>query len=177
MNGKDTRIQTILLLISTLFFFSSYHLQLTALPLYVVTLGGSERMVGLLVGLFPLSAVIFRIYFGKFVDTCGRRPVLLVSIMTSITGPLLYLPNLGVGYLVLVRVYHSLSLAAFMTSCHTLLADYSTPKNRGKIFGSFSVFSGLPMPYGPTFGLYIVNKFGYQVLFLTCALVTHISHP
>lgn len=167
----------ILLLLNTALFFTANQMMVTVLPLYVIFLGGNEQVVGLLVGLFFVSAVVFRGFFAKLSDRYGRKWLLNVAIFTSVTGPLLYLFNLGFWYLCLVRIYHGASLAAFMIASQTLLAELSTEENRGRLFGLYGIATGLAMAAAPSFGQYLAVKFGYVVFFSVTALCALLMVP
>ena len=60
-------------------FFSSAHLLITPLPLYVQELGGGATQVGLAQTTFAISALAIRPYMGRLIDTRGRKPALLVG--------------------------------------------------------------------------------------------------
>ena len=174
---KATTRDIILLLLNTALFFTANQMMVAVLPLYIVFSGGSEQIVGLLVGLFSVSAVVFRGYFAKLSDSYGRKWLLNVAIFTSVTGPLLYLVNLGFWYLCLVRIYHGASLAAFMIASQTLLADLSTEENRGRLFGLYGIATGLAMAAAPSFGQYVAVNFGYTIFFSVTALCALLMVP
>lgn len=166
-----------LLFLNTAIFFALYHAMLTVFPLFVVARGGTEQSVGFLVGLFSLSAVVSRVYLAKLADGRGRKWLLSVAIFTTITGPLLYLPDLGFWYLSLVRIYHAASLAAFMTASYTLLADLSDGKNRGRLFGLYGVVSGMAMAGAPSLGYAVIYRFGYNAFFAGLGLLGLLMIP
>lgn len=157
-------------LASTFAYFTSFHLLLTAFPLYVVTLDGSEQIVGVLVGLFAFGAVMFRLYFGTAADLRGRKGVLAISIAASTVGPLLYIIPLGLVYLGFARILHAVGAAAFIVASQTLLADFASERSRGKAFGLYAAASGIPMTFAPYLGQRIAELWGYPWLFGTAAI-------
>lgn len=169
--NRQVGVDIFLLLMSAFLFFGTSNLLLAAYPLYIDKLGGDERVVGFLGGLFALGAVFLRPYFGRLADQKGRKLVLLISTFTAATGPLLYIPNFGFAFMALARVYHSISLAAFITASQTILADLSTPENRGTMFGLYGVTAGVAMAFAPALGLKIAGSMGYADLFLITAAV------
>ncbi len=160
------------LLASSFLFFGTYNLLLPTFPLYVKKLGGNETLVGLLGGLFALTAVFLRPYLSKMTDRRGRKVVLLIAGFTGMTGPLLYLFNFGFWFLALARIYHAISLAAYITASQTLLADLSKPENRGIIIGIYGIAGGTAMAIAPALGLKIAAELGYGPLFIISALVS-----
>ncbi len=166
-----------LLFWNTSLFFAAYNGMLPVFPPYIVFRGGTEQAVGLLVGLFSLSAVILRVYFAKLADHRGRKWLLGVAIFTCSTGPILYVFDFGLWYLALVRIYHAASLAAFMTASYTLLADFSTEENRGRLFGLYGVVSGLAMAIAPALGQFVAVNFGYTAFFVATGLLGLVMIP
>lgn len=166
-----------LLFWNTTLFFAAYNGMLPVFPPYIVFRGGTEQAVGLLVGLFSLSAVILRVYFAKLADHKGRKWLMGVAIFTCSTGPILYIFDFGLWYLALVRIYHAASLAAFMTASYTLLADFSTEENRGRLFGLYGVVSGVAMAIAPALGQFVAVNFGYTAFFVATGLVGLVMIP
>lgn len=66
-----------ILLASTCLFFFSFYLLLPTLPEYTVLIGGDYTDVGIVIGAFTLSSVLFRPIAGKFTDRYGRKPLLI----------------------------------------------------------------------------------------------------
>ncbi|MDQ0897507.1 MFS transporter [Paenibacillus sp. V4I7] len=66
-----------LMTIGMLFLFTSFYLLVPTLPLFIKQLGGSESQIGLAMGMFTLSAVIFRPIVGGLLDRYGRRPFIV----------------------------------------------------------------------------------------------------
>lgn len=169
--NRPVGVDIFLLMMSSFLFFATSNLLLVAYPLYIKKLGGDERVVGVLGGLFALGAVFLRPYFSRLADRKGRKLVLLISTFTAATGPLLYIPNLGFTYMAFARVYHSISLAAFITASQTILASLSTPENRGTMFGLYGVASGVAMAFAPALGQRLSDSMGHTQLFLVTSVV------
>lgn len=161
----------LLLLVGSFLFFGTQSLLLPTFPLYIATMGGDERVVGLLAGLFALAAVCQRPFFSRLADRKGRKIVLLIAAFTATTGPLLYPFCSNFLCVAMARVYHASSLAAFITASQTMLADFSQPGSRGKMFGYYGVASGSAMAIAPAAGVKIAGDVGYQRLFLVSALL------
>lgn len=169
-HSNGTRVRDIvLLLLSTFIVFGTFNMLLTPFPLYVVDLGGDENVVGILGGLFALGAVAMRPLFARLADRKGRKLVLMIAAFVTMTAPLLYIPRLGFGFLAVARLYHSISLAAFILASQTMLADLSTPKNRGMLFGIYGLATVASLAVTPAWGLSIVERMGYGRLFLITA--------
>ena len=79
----------IMLVLATSFLYSVSTVLITpTFPLFVAQRGGEERLVGLLAGLYALTAVFMRPLLGKVMNRKGRKFVLFVSLFASVTVPL-----------------------------------------------------------------------------------------
>ncbi len=67
----------LLLLCSVHFHFASFFMLVSALPLYVK--GAKEWEVGLVVGALGVSAILLRPFTGRWVDSIGRRPLMVLG--------------------------------------------------------------------------------------------------
>jgi MFS family permease len=59
------------------FLFTAFYMLFPTLPLFIKQMGGNETQVGLAMGAFMLTAVIFRPFVGGLLDRFGRRPFIL----------------------------------------------------------------------------------------------------
>jgi len=160
-----------LILINTALFFAGYNAMVAVFPLYVVYRGGGEGVVGLLVGLFSLSAVVLRFFLTKAAERRGQKWLLAAAVLSAGTAPLLYLLDLGLWYLAAVRIYHAVSLAAFITASQTVLAASAPPEKRGRLFGLYGVVTGLAMAGAPSLGQWVSAKWGYAAFFVGTGLL------
>lgn len=53
---------------------------ITVLPLFTLTIGGNNTIAGLLSTFLTMSALVFRPFFGKMLDSTGRRIVLVIGL-------------------------------------------------------------------------------------------------
>ncbi len=158
--------------LATLLFFSGFNLLMPTFPVYIASLGGSERIIGLLGGLITFAAVLQRPFLAKWSDRIGRRKLLLWSGFFAVTGPLLYLLHDAFWYLFLVRAYHALSLGGYIVASQTLLIDLAPVDKRGTVMGWYGVMGGLSMAIFPAIGFAMIERFGYGWLFTVAALLS-----
>jgi MFS family permease len=71
----------ILMTIGNLFLFVAFYMLYPTLPPFIKQMGGSESQVGLAMGAFALSAVLFRPLVGGLLDRFGRRPFIIWGIL------------------------------------------------------------------------------------------------
>lgn len=89
---------------------------LPTLPLYAQTLGGKETLAGTIVGLFTLSAVLVRPWFGNMLDRKGRKLILIIGVGIFFVSALAYNIAFSIITLLALRVIHGIGWGASTTA-------------------------------------------------------------
>lgn len=164
-----------LVMASTFLFFFSLHLLITPLPLYIKEVGGKPSQIGLVMGMFALTAVLSRPLVGRLVDTWGRKPMMMIGSAIFILGPLFYTLARSVSLLFLARMFHGMGIAAFTTAYPTLVADLVPPPRRGEALGLAGVASSLSIILAPPLGGTLLPRLDFSLLFFVSAVVAALS--
>src|SRR5690625_3810518 len=83
INEENPKIFTkdfILIWFANFFIFLGFQMTLPTIPIFINKLGGSEQVIGIIVGIFTFSALIFRPYAGKALETKGRGIVYMLGL-------------------------------------------------------------------------------------------------
>ena len=150
----------ILTSLSTFTIFTSFYFLLVTLPEYITQLGGSESEVGLIIGVFTISAVLLRPFIGREVDRRGRKIILLAGTAVFLISMLLYSYTTSVLSLLLLRVLHGIGWGAATTAASTLIADIAPPSRRGEAMGVFGISSNVAMAIGPILSFVLLYSSG-----------------
>lgn len=140
------------------------------LPQYARTFGVNITMVGLLITIFGVARLIVDIPAGKLTDGLGRRLVSIVGLLILAAG------SLGCGlashYWVLLgfRFIQGIGSAMYTTAATVMLADISTPANRGRVMSFYQGSLLLGAGLGPTVGGFTAEHFGLAAPFFVFAL-------
>ncbi len=164
-----------LVLVITFLYHTMNQMFVPTLPLYITELGGSEVVVGAIVGLLSLGAIVAKVYFGKMATRHSNLLVLRIGLVIATVVLLLYQPFLGFGFLAVVRLAQSVGLAGFITGAQGLLFDNTKTTNRGFFFGIFAAMIGLGMMVGPLLGSFLAENFNFSILFLGTTLVVGLA--
>jgi MFS family permease len=159
----------VFLMLGGVLFWACMASLLPTLPTYIQQGGATSHEVGIVMGSFAIGLLLFRPLVGKLVDRRGRKLVLLLGVMVAAIAPLCYGVFSNQLWLIAVRMFHGLSIAAFTTSYSALVADLAPPANRGEVIGYMSLVNPIGMAIGPALGGYVQPQFGYQVLFWLCS--------
>ncbi|MEH1904250.1 MAG: MFS transporter [Nostoc sp.] len=159
----------LILFTAGLLFWSSISSLLPTLPLYIDDVGASKQEIGLVMGSFAIGLLLSRPMLGRLADERGRKIVLLIGTIVAAIAPFGYLATKSLWLLILVRIFHGISVAAFTTGYSALIADLAPSETRGEIIGYMTLATPLGLAIGPALGGYLEATSGYGILFLFCA--------
>src|SRR5690625_2429522 len=66
--------------LANFFIFLGFQMTLPTIPIFVNELGGSDQLIGIIVGIFTFSALLFRPYAGHALENKGRGIVYLFGL-------------------------------------------------------------------------------------------------
>ncbi len=112
-----------------LFVFLSFQMIFPTLPLYVKSLGGSDAVIGLVMGIFTAATLIARPTAGILLDRIGKKKVLLCGLGVFTVMVYLYGMVGSIALIILVRLGHGLGWGLAGTSTATIAAEI-IPKSR-----------------------------------------------
>ncbi len=148
--------------------FLAFQMVMPVIPVFVRgPLQGTDLAVGLLSGIFTLSAVVARPFMGLLLDTMGRRIVLTVGMIVFALGIFGYGLSETVYILAVFRCIHGLGFAAASTGASTMAADIVPRQRRSEGLGYFGMASTAMGAVAPTLGFWLSGSFSYAVLFNT----------
>lgn len=166
---KKEQLTILIILITEILGFS---LILPFLPFYAQEFGATPLQIGLLLTAFSLFQFISSPILGKISDHYGRKPILIISqLSTFLSFIILGLAN-SFEMLILSRIVDGLFGSNF-TVAQAYLSDTSTKEDRSKIFGLSGVAFGFGFLIGPGIGGYL-SQFGFYVPSFIAAAISFI---
>ena len=145
---------------------------LPVLPRYVHgPLDSTDLAVGVVIGSYAVTGLLLRPVAGRFADTRGRRPTVVIgALLVSLSG-LLYLPHLGIPGLILARLVLGAGEGAVYTAGSAWIVDMAPPQRRGRILGLYglAVWGGLSV--GPLLGEVLLNASSYEAVWICAAVL------
>lgn len=174
-NGKLFTKNFVLTSLSTFALFTSFYFLLVTLPIYILQLGGSESEIGLIIGVFTISAVLLRPFIGRELDRRGRKKVLVAGSVVFLLSTMLYNYTYSVTSLLLLRVIHGIGWGAATTASSTLIADIAPSSRRGEAMGIFGMAANVAMAFGPALSIILLNLSNFPTLFMISAAIALVS--
>jgi MFS family permease len=135
------------------------------LPVYVISLGGTQAEAGLVSGALTFAALFFRPYIGWLTDAWRRRPLVLIGTSCNGLASVVYLLAGSIPFLLLGRLVHGLGLSCYTTAANAYIADIAPSERRAEAMGLFSAAYAFALVIGPVIGFMIVGSTGFKYLF------------
>ena len=159
----------VLVCLANFFIFLGFQMTLPTLPLFIKELGGSDQLIGVIVGVFTFSALLFRPYAGHALETKGRQFVYMLglSIFVLSVGSFAFITS--IGFLILMRIVQGIGWGFSTTATGTIATDLIPPRRRGEGMGYFGLSGNLALAFGPALGLTLAGVISFTSLFLICA--------
>ncbi|RKQ33449.1 MFS transporter [Oceanobacillus halophilus] len=159
----------VLVCMANFFIFLGFQMTLPTIPLFVKELGGSDQLVGMVVGVFTFSALLFRPYAGHALESKGRGFVYLAGLSVFVLSVGAYAFIASIVLLFVFRVVQGIGWGLSTTAGGTVATDLIPPKRRGEGLGYFGLSGNIALAFGPSLGLTLVGVISFTQLFLICA--------
>ncbi len=158
----------VLCFLAQITFMAVYHLLVPTLPIYLSRLGSKETEIGVLVGVFGISSLVFRSIVGRALLTISEKKLMITGGLLFVLTSVAYLWASPFWPLLIVRIFQGIGFAFFYTAAMTLIANISPETYRGQSLSYFLLSVNISLALAPSFGMFLINHFDFTVLFLVC---------
>jgi MFS family permease len=139
------------------------------LPILVLEVGGSATLVGIVFLAFSVPSVALRPFMGRLSDTWSQRGTLSAGTLgLGVSGFLYLLPSPVT--IMLTRLVHGTSWAAFIASSHATMARLAPASRRSEASGIFNLMPGIAQMFMPALGLLLIGATGVAGPFVVSGL-------
>jgi len=159
-----------------------FSLILPFLPFFAEDLGASPFVIGLILSSFSLFQFISAPIMGRLSDFYGRKPLLILSQLSTFISFLILGFASSLWMIFLSRIIDGL-LGSNFAIAQAYLSDLSSEEDRSKVFGLSGAAFGFGFLIGPAIGGFL-SRFGYSMpaflaagVSLTTILTTFIFLP
>ncbi|CAG0991728.1 partial Tetracycline resistance protein, class B, partial [Anaerolineae bacterium] len=126
---------------------------LPLLHLYAATYGASPIEIGLVVAAFPIAQLLGLPLMGTLSDRFGRKPLLLISQMTTCVGFIMLGSANSLLLIIASRVFDGL-FGANISTAQAALSDITDDKTRAQGLGLIGAAFGLGFILGPLISIF-----------------------
>jgi MFS family permease len=173
-NSRQIRfgLSPIFIIVMTLFIDATgFGIIIPLLPFYSETFQAGSAALGILVASFSLMQFIFSPILGRISDNVGRKPVLIISILTSVASFLLFAIANSYFILLLSRIVAGLATETAVAQAY--IADITSKNERSAGIGKVGAAFGAGFIVGPAIGgflsVYGFSAPGFAAFFLSLA--------
>ena len=136
------------------------------LPLYAQSFSVSQAAIGATVAVYGLARVLLGVPAGALADRLGRRGALAIGGAVSAFGNLWCAAAGGYVELLAARLTAGAGAGVVLTAGLIVLADITTPANRGRAMAIYQGVFLFAVGIGPFPGGYLAETFGHEAPFL-----------
>lgn len=129
--------------------------------------------ITLLMSVYALAAFLSAPILGSLSDHFGRRPILIISLLGSSIGYLIFGLGNSIWMLFLGRIIEGLTVGEIST-LYAYFADITEPNERTKVFGWMGALVGIGTTLGPIIGG-LLAELGNSVPIFIGALFTFLN--
>lgn len=148
-------------------FSNSFGMQMlvATMPVYVISLGGSQTDAGMVSGALALTALLFRPLMGWLTDAWRRRPLILIGTSCYGFASVIYFLTGSIPLLLVGRFVHGFGLSCYTTASNAYIADIAPRTRRGEAVGLFAAAQAMGLIIGPAIGFLLIDTIGFHRLF------------
>ncbi|WP_102692382.1 MFS transporter [Rummeliibacillus pycnus] len=137
--------------------------------------GANESNAGLASSIFVIGALFGRVFGGKLINTIGRKKILLLGIFIMILSSIIYFIPGNLSLLMANRVLHGFGFGVAGTATGTIVAQVIPNSRKGEGIGYFALSMTLATAIGPFIGIYILDHFQFNAIFVFCIICIAVS--
>ena len=149
-------------------FMAAYHSLTPTLPLYLAKLGCHETEIGVLVGVVAVASLISRLFAGGALARYSEKSVMAFGALLSALSFLAYTIFRPFWPFFIARFFQGCSFACLDTAVLAFIVNVTPERFRGQAIGYVLLASPLAMAIAASLGVFLSNRYGFAVLFLSC---------
>lgn len=165
-NTKIWSLSFIFIVVSNGLVFMIFEMLLPTLPLFITAIGGGASQVGIVTGIFMLSAILTRPFAGLLASKMDKKFLLILGILINALATGAYYLSSDITTLLIIRLFHGAGFGMITTYFATLAAEIIPKKRLGEGIGYFGLGETIAISVGPMIGILTLELYDFQRLFL-----------
>jgi predicted MFS family arabinose efflux permease len=149
-------------------FLVSYFALMPTLPLYFARLGSDAGDIGVLVGIYSVSSLVARLLAGGALSRYSEKSVMVFAALLFAVSFLACIVLRPFWPFFVLRLFQGVMYACFDTAAFSFIVKVTPLAYRSRALGYWMLAPGLATVIAASFGMFLVNEFGFTILFLFC---------
>ena len=151
--------------------FFGLFIVLPVLSLYALNLSGAnEFLVGLIVGVYAISQMIFQVPFGALSDKIGRKKALTIGLLIFVAGSIVCALASEIYTMLFGRFLQGIGAVGAVATA--MISDFVAEENRSKAMAIMGAFIGLSFTLSMVLGPLLAKDYGLSSLFYLSAALS-----
>lgn len=148
---------------------------ISLLPVYVLDLGGTNALSGMMMTGLTALGLVTRIFVGPMIDKVGRKKLFVLGSALYALNAIAFCFTKDLNVIFALRVLHGFTQGIFFPVPHAMVADISPEDMLVDAIGFLGAFPAIAFAVTPTIGLAVYNTFGPEVMFISASVTTVIA--
>lgn len=154
--------------LSMLAFMAAFYALVPTLPIYLERLGSNATEIGILVGAYSASSLGSRLFVGGALLRYSEKRVMMFGAVLFAVTFLACIVFRPFWPLLMVRFFQGIAFACLDTAALVFIVNAIPLAYRGQGLAYFLLAPNLAMALAPSSGMFLINRYNFTVLFLTC---------
>lgn len=147
----------------------------TLLPKYAGELGADSATIGIVAGIFAVSALAIRPVASPAFDCFSKKKLLLLSELLMMTTYLFFIFSSDIKFIIAGRLLQGISIGTAAPLALSIACDALPQEHLGRGVSIFSMALAFAQAIGPSAGLKLSVIIGYRWTFVICLCLIIIS--
>lgn len=166
----------ILAILINLAITTSFFILVTGMAVYAaIEFGAGQTAAGFAASAFVVGALGARFFAGKYVNTLGRKRILVVCLGLFALAGLGYFWVDSFEWLLVLRAVHGITLGFGQTALTSAVFDIIPRTRRGEGSGYYLLANSLPPAIGPLLAIQLSERFGFDGVFVAVTLISAVA--
>jgi MFS family permease len=140
-------------------------------PLYIIDLGASYTLLGIIVSIYGAVQLFTQIPIGRLSDRIGRKGLILLGLISFTIMPPLYIYATSAYLLIPIRMLGGVGASAVWPLAMALIVEQADSQSRGAAMGWYNASFYSALALGPLIGGMLYDLFGLEAPFYFWALM------
>lgn len=147
--------------------FFAFYLLMPVIAMFIIDVYKADaKVAGLVVSAYIITALLARPFSGYLVDKYDRRKFYIITYTIFATLFLGYIFSTSILMIAITRILLGATFSLVTTAGSTLAIDIMPPERRSEGIGYIGAITVVAMAVGPMAGLYLMELFSYDGLFI-----------
>lgn len=161
----------ILLSLTNFFSWLSYNMITPIMTGYMETLGAGVSVCGIAGGMFAFVSCLSRPVSGYLSDCLNRKSLMGGFTVVMAAAVFAYFAVPVVPAILFFRAVHGMAFAVSSTASLVVVSECVPESRMAEGVSYYSIMSVVSMAAGPSLGIWVSGKYGYQVCMLAAAVI------